>query len=163
MRGGVSAVGLTGHEGTSGSVTAASSHLETQSSEVPWDVPLQNQGPLNLKRPEGRPPWAGDFPKTSSRTSLPTAEAVGGHVDPPWAPQNSFSFKQAEPAASGTLVWTSAPFSLSPDAKGQEPDTENWMLSANPCLLLLRSLEPASPVAALAPIPVDLTSLAQAR
>lgn len=112
MRGGVSAVGLTGHEGTSGSVTAASSHLETQSSEVPWDVPLQNQGPLNLKRPEGRPPWAGDFPKTSSRTSLPTAEAVGGHVDPPWAPQNSFSFKQAEPAASGTLVWTSAPFSL---------------------------------------------------
>lgn len=41
--------------------------------------------------------------------------------------------------------------SLSPEAKGQEPDTENWMLSAIPCLLLLRSLEPASAVAALAP------------
>lgn len=79
-------MGLIGREGTSGSVTAACSCLETQSSEILWDVPLQNQGPLDLKRPEGQLPQAGDFTGATARTSLPTLQrqwvatwAFGGH------------------------------------------------------------------------------------
>lgn len=73
----------------------ANAHLGTQSAEAPRNVPLQNQGPLDLRRPEvGLPPVPGDYASFTCPNPSPTPQRESLERSPAGGPQNSLSGRE---------------------------------------------------------------------
>lgn len=89
-----------GGEASLWSLAAVGAHLGTQSQRHCGGEP--SRAPAAPDRSRLDP-----FPHPLAHPS----EVVAGFQSLWWGAQNSLSFRQAEPAASGTLVWTSAPLS----------------------------------------------------